>query len=931
MRGSGSRQLAVGNGYVGAQCFAPASRMFNKTVFIFNLIMDKFERIISIRNVGGIRKIDNLIACRDRPPCLSEKRININQEGKMKMKNLRFYWKYFMASFIIFICSFSFVFAEEVPQAVTLETRSLQITEPGRVELGEVTLKVLADGTITAPTDIFFQIPENFPAAWDTSIKNLQLSFDTPSGLINEMVAYPDEKTLKIRVTQNLPPNSKITILNLKINIPEFPAYEEIFAGKFINLGYVELFGLSSDESSLNKICASSGSILLKIPPFYAGDDGWSAGGSPATGVVASYKFCSFESTYSAGYYLAGRGFQAIVYAVDADDNWVSSTDTITIATCLASATGTSASAVFYSDDTYVTAVSTYTLSSGWAYVYVKDDSVETIKLKATDQANEIVYGISETSVEVEPYAYDVTASSFQTVGVGWSETVTLEDIHNNAITDTPPSSVTVTSDGNAYFYPDADYTDTEGASSLAYTLTSGTCTIYIKDSVAENIEIKVDDVYDSLTHDGGGVSSLIAVSISMWQARMNAVYHEASGTASDKLVVRAWLEKNRDVVDYGDFGAATLAIYDGDDVEETLTPDTDKDPDSAGIYWFTWEDTDLEAGRSYFAQLNITHEGSCHISNEGFYLSMSEALSSLLQTTALNIQTLKSVAEAIGSEVTSGVSVELAATKADTAAALAATTTTLPASINTVQQELEPHINARILNTETQVVSGGTMVIRYRIPAGSAVTPVVDVYDPDQVQVVSDAPMTVIGSSDVYEYSLTLDASWGYGFFTILCSETTYNTLDGVTVNVITTDLESIASDISAVLGSTSGLSDLGNVTDILDVQFNEVSNKLSSINDRIVDTIGSSVKGVLQEISDQQADGIYQAMDTVSGTMREMGAATAVGLEDLYGVSRESSNSINYVRNKFIELENLLKINKRMIDDVTYEPIVQTWYEFR
>lgn len=814
--------------------------------------------------------------------------------------------------------------AAEASPPVSLEMADISVEQEGSVALGEVVITALSAAAVSAPGSLCLQIPANFPAVWDQQVKLLSLSVDSPSGLINEAVTYPDAKTLKITLTQSWPANSKFTINNLKIDIPEFPDYEEIFSEEVVNSAPLVLSGFKAKEGASDN-CASSGTILLKVPPFYAGDDGWSSGGSPSTGTVTGYKFANLSSTYSAGYYLAGRGFSAVVYAVDSDNNWISSTDTVTLSSVLSTSPATAASAQFYTDNNYATLATTATLSNGWATVYVKDAVSEKIKLKAVNGA---VSGTSD-EIYVEPYAYTVTATSPQTVGLGWSETVTLKDIHGNLITGTPPSAVTVTSDGNAYFYPDATYTKADQETSADYTLTSGVCTIYVKDDVAENITIQANDTYDSLNKDGGGTSNLIVVTVSLWQVKLNFSYQEAEGSTDDKITVQAWLEKDGNVINDSDLGAATLKIYDGDSLKKTLSPTTDKDPDSDGIYWFSWEDTGLEAGRGYFAQITITYAGSTHFSNDGFYLPMNKALGTLIETSTAVLQALHTTAKGISDDVVEEIAAQLTATKTDTTSALTAVQTTLPAQITAMKTELSPHINSRILNTETQVASGDTLTIRYRAPSGTA--PVINVYDSDQTQLVSDTAMTAVGTTGIYEYDLTFASTWGYGFFTVICSEPTYNTLDGVTINVITANLTSIASDISSVLGSTSGLSELSNVNDILDVQFNDISTQLSQVNNQISDAVGKTVRGALGDIAGKQADVIYKAMDTVSKAMYDIGETTSGDLEALYKVSEIGAGNINYVRNKFIELENLLQINKKMIDTVTYEPIVQTWYEFR
>lgn len=182
-----------------------------------------------------------------------------------------------------------------------------------------------------------------------------------------------------------------------------------------------------------------------------------------------------------------------------------------------------------------------------------------------------------------------------------------------------------------------------------------------------------------------------------------------------------------------------------------------------------------------------------------------------------------------------------------------------------------------------------------------------------------------------MYEYAVDFESSWGTGFFTVICSESTHNTMDGITINVTTADLETVAQDVSAVLGSTAELQDVGDIRGAVDTAFSDISSMLTVINERIAEATANAVRGVLRTISTAQAEGIYQSMEVVSETMKEIGVSTTGELEALYQVSVEESQDLDYVRNKFIELENLLTINKQMMDTVTYEPIVQTWYEFR
>jgi hypothetical protein len=829
----------------------------------------------------------------------------------------------FLISWILLLPG-GITFAEEPEPRVILESQAIEITQADIIELGNLTITASSGDAIPAGCNLSLKIPKDFPAVWDTAIKTLRLTNDSMIGLINEAIIYPDQKTIRITVTKDWSENSKITITNLKINIPEFPSYEEIFGGRFTNLAYLSLSGFDVDST-----CVSKQPILLKVSPFYAGDDGWSEGESPTgTPPVVGYEFTNFQSTYPPGYYLIDRGFQAVVYAVDAGDNWVDSTDILDMSSYLSAMPMVPANAAFYTSNTYAVATATYTLVDGWSYIYVKDDTPESIQLKAEKQGNPSINGNS-AAIDVEPYAYTITATSPHTLDIGWPETVTLKDIHDNPITDSPPVEVTISSDGNAYFYPDSNYNVGDRSPSRNYTLTSGTCTIYLNDVVAENVRITANDMYDSLNNGGGGTSNLIVVTVSTWQVHMDFAYDEAEGTSNDKLTARVWLEREGNLVNDADLGIASLSIYDASTLEQVLSPDAGKDPDSDGIYWFTWEDTNLESGRSYFARLSIVHSGQTHIGGEDFYLTMDKTLGSLISGSTTAIQTLQSTAEGISDEVISQISPQLDATKADTAKAVTATEVTIPGQITAAKEEIQPHVYARILNTETHVASGDTLPIRFRAPSGTS--PVLDVYDANQTQLLNNASMTAVGTTGVYEYGLTFADSWGTGFFTVICSEPTHNTLDGITINVTTTDLEAIAEDVSAVLGATADLQEVGGISSAVDTAYAELSQMLTALEENIIEATATAVKGVYRTILGTQVEGIYQSMQVVSGKISEIGVSTSGELQALYEISAEETEDINYVRNKFIELENLLEINKKMMDTVTYEPIVQSWFEFR
>ncbi|GAF72056.1 unnamed protein product, partial [marine sediment metagenome] len=168
----------------------------------------------------------------------------------------------------------------------------------------------------------------------------------------------------------------------------------------------------------------------------------------------------------------AGVGFQGTVEAYDVYDN-LATNDSSTVITM----TNTGAAA-FYTDGGYGTATDNYTLSSGIAVIYVRDNTAETITISAVDANTKV--GTTDNIV-IEPAAIDhyvVDADTPQTAGTGFSGTVTAEDQYNNTVTTDSSTVITMTNTGSADFYTDGGY----GTTTDNYTLSSGVAVIYVQD-----------------------------------------------------------------------------------------------------------------------------------------------------------------------------------------------------------------------------------------------------------------------------------------------------------------------------------------------------------------------------------------------------------------------------------------------------------------
>ncbi|OIO52022.1 MAG: hypothetical protein AUJ11_01155 [Parcubacteria group bacterium CG1_02_44_65] len=239
------------------------------------------------------------------------------------------------------------------------------------------------------------------------------------------------------------------------------------------------------------------------------------------------------------------------------------------------------------------------------------------------------------------------------------------------------------------------------------------------------------------------------------------------------------------------------------------------------------------------------------------------------------------------------------------------------------VVQEVQPHIKSGILNGETAVRIGSKLAIRYRTEPG--LSPTISIYSPKNTLLVAGRPMVEIGETGIYEYSVTFLVAWGKGAFTIVCSEPVKGTVDAFVLKVSDTDIEDVSSSVSAVLGSTSGITNLKTVTETLSTQFGDMDKAIAQISKNITGKV-EEVKGAATELA-----GVFKQLEEMSKTIKEIGGTSGISMEKLYDVSKDKQNDIEYIKNKSEELKAAMELNQKLIENVAKKPVVQSWFEFK
>jgi hypothetical protein len=428
-------------------------------------------------------------------------------------------------------------------------------------------------------------------------------------------------------------------------------------------------------------------------------------------------------------------------------------------------------------------------------------------------------------------------------------------------------------------------------------------------------------------------------------------VYDEST----DKLSIRAWLEKRGKMVlsdEVNKLGSASINVYDdtaNSGAGAWLTPIVVTRPDlvdaTNGVYLTEVANAvatnKLASGKTYYAKIKMNYGGQlgdARVYEGGTTFSVTvnqtlKAVTSAIQsvTTTIAGQTneIKSVVkDEIQRQVETVIVPKITDVKTETAKILTATgTESLQTKIDTVKtavvNEVQPHVKSGILNRDTAVKSGGTIAIRYRTDTGLA--PRLNVYNARDLLVVTNKVMPEIGATGIYEVSVKFLSSWGLGDFTIICSEPTKGTVDALVISVSQYDIEGISNDVSAIMGSTAGITGLRNVTDTIGSQFSDMDKLLSKISKDVAGKLGDA-KAAVNDMALA-----FKQLEDMSKQIKDIGGTTGINLEKLYEVSKDKKEDITYIKNKSEELKAAMEINQKMIENVAKKPVVQTWFEFK
>jgi len=442
-------------------------------------------------------------------------------------------------------------------------------------------------------------------------------------------------------------------------------------------------------------------------------------------------------------------------------------------------------------------------------------------------------------------------------------------------------------------------------------------------------------------------------------QVTWESIFTYSYAPADDNLNAVGSLQRKGKLVgiteqERSEMGGATVIIYepDGATVRKTLSATA---PNSSGMYTFTYATTDFKAGKVYPATLSIDYRGKAYLSTANidvgaeilqyeFFTQTAKKLGESVATiekavaggTAQTRQDIEASRQQVVADIKNtennlkqhvtasetALKSQVISTESALKSQVTDTETALKSDIQKAKDLTEAAMKSQILNTESTIQLDDTLIIRYRTYSG--LKPVIDVYNGKNIQEIVKGSMAEIGKTGIYEYSVKFMSLWGKGDFSIVCSESTKGTLDALTISVIGTDIEQVYSQVSAVLGATSGISGLKSVADTMKSQFSMLETALAKIGKQFVDDVKNAVNQAssLEPIAEQ----LSSLAGQIKGIAGENGA-----LDKLLQVSQEGKGDIGYLKNKTQEIKAAMELSQKMVDNMANKPVTQTWYEYK
>ena len=199
-----------------------------------------------------------------------------------------------------------------------------------------------------------------------------------------------------------------------------------------------------------------------------------------------------------------------------------------------------------------------------------------------------------------------------------------------------------------------------------------------------------------------------------------------------------------------------------------------------------------------------------------------------------------------------------------------------------------------------------------------------------DDVDYASAAKLLSVGESWTTGLNLTVPTTGDYWFKVIIYYGTEASGASRIFTAAIEEEEEETIQSGAVILPSADSISQDADLTNIYS-KLLELQNELGYHNTgRTAYKDLINTKYSLGDIPEQLDSPIYSILSEVGSQLKAIGGKAGYSLDEIYRISSADSNDLKYIKNKSLELQAMVDVNKLLIDKVANEPIINSWFEW-
>ncbi len=246
-----------------------------------------------------------------------------------------------------------------------------------------------------------------------------------------------------------------------------------------------------------------------------------------------------------------------------------------------------------------------------------------------------------------------------------------------------------------------------------------------------------------------------------------------------------------------------------------------------------------------------------------------------------------------------------------------------------------------RMLQRTAKAYLGDTAEISFQFDSGA--TPTVDIYSPQNVQLVSAGSMTEVNGTGIYNYNFKIPATYTAGEYTVIVKESSNGFMDSMILEVLSPTVkdermsaavvnaqsaaQSASSDAKRIWQEVMGIKGLlGSGTVSLGDQMGQVASLMSSLKGSISVLTGDAAGGAAQPVT---ISTVHDTLMDVMGEVRAVAGRQGINMDAVYSSVAAQAKTAKEIQNMVIATEAAAKTSQDLLEKAQDKPVMTTWFE--